>query len=131
MEDHRETTAPEPRRDRSDHRAAADAPDRDRDRGGADRRDPAGRVTNTSEALPPWSNPERVAAIRRMYALDHLATVDQAAAELGLTPSGVREVRRRMRVGRVVFGAVRFSRDELERMAWRPDGRINRHMREE
>lgn len=82
--------------------------------------------TKAHEELVPFSDDEHRQAVRRMYRIEHLVTVREAAGILGVSDTRTRIIAAAMGCGmRWIGGQRRFTRDELVLMA----GRQNRRLR--
>lgn len=80
-------------------------------------------MIDPGQPVRPWSDAERVAVVRRMYAVDHLATVTDLARRWGISTAHVRHIAEVIGTGRFLFGVIRFTEEEVERMRDRPDRR--------
>ncbi len=73
--------------------------------------------------MTPWTPSQCRAFVRRMYRIDHLLTAAEASAVVGLSHDRFMGHARRLGVGRFLFGKVRFTASEVERLRNRPDRR--------
>lgn len=76
------------------------------------------------QRLRPYTDDEHRQAVRRMYRIDHLYTVREAAGILGVSDTRTRIIAAAMGCGmRWIGGQRRFTREEVARMASRKDRR--------